>query len=327
MVREVHSAATASSARPWTSSRSRRRRRRARRTVVGLVVVALVLGGAVAGVVALLRHVDDARPIVERCTAELDGTRWQLTPEQADNAATVAAVVVRRGLPAHAATIALATALQESKLRNLSYGDRDSVGLFQQRPSQGWGSADQLQHPVYATNAFLDVLVKVDGWQGLAVTKAAQRVQRSAFPDAYGQHETQSRAWASALTGHSPGAVTCTLRPVPDDVDTASDARDLEARVARDFGTAVAASRSGATVTLDARRLPGADGTNGWSVAQWAVATADAYDAEQVRVGGQVWTRDSAAWSKVAAAKGAKATALPALPSGRVAITLATPPK
>ena len=283
-------------------------------------MVAVVLGGAVAGVVALLRHVDQGRPVVEGCTAELDGTRWRLSPDQADNAATVAAVVVRRGLPAHAATIALATALQESKLRNLSYGDRDSVGLFQQRPSQGWGSAEQLQDPVYATNAFLDVLVKVDGWRDLAVTKAAQKVQRSAFPDAYGQHETQSRAWASGLTGHSPAVVTCTLRPVPDDVDTASDARDLDARVERDFGTAVAASRTGATVTLDARRLPGADGTNGWSVAQWAVAVARAYDVEQVQVGGQVWTRDAAAWSKA----GAKATPLP---SGGVALTLATPPK
>ncbi len=286
-------------------------------------MVALVLGGAVAGVVALLRHVDHARPIVERCTAALDGTRWQLSPEQADNAATVTAVVVRRGLPAHAATIALATALQESKLRNLSYGDRDSVGIFQQRPSQGWGTADELQDPVYATNAFLDVLVKVDGWRDLPVTKAAQKVQRSAFPDAYGQHETQSRAWASGLTGHSPAVVTCTLRPVADDVDTAADARDLEARVARDFGTAVAASRAGATITLDGRRLPGADATNGWSVAQWAVAVADTYDVEKVRVGAQVWTRDAAAWSKAPATKGTNTT----LPSGEVTITLATPPK
>ncbi|WP_153022677.1 hypothetical protein [Luteimicrobium xylanilyticum] len=292
-----------------------------------MVVAALLLGGAVAGIVTLLDHLDvrHVRTITEGCTAELDGTRWWLAPEKADNAATVTAVVVRRGLPAHAATIALATALQESKLRNLSYGDRDSVGLFQQRPSQGWGTAKQLQDPVYATNAFLDVLVKVDGWQDLAVTEAAQKVQRSAFPDAYGQHETQSRAWASALTGHSPGVVTCTLRPVPDDVDTAADARELEARVARDFATAVTSSGTAPTLTLDARALPGADGTNAWAVAQWTVAVARAYDVEQVRVGDRRWTRASATWSKVTATKGA--TSSSKLATGRVAITLATPPK
>ena len=287
-------------------------------------MVALVLGGAVAGVVALLRHVDHARPVVEGCAAELDGTRWRLSPEQADNASTVTGVVVRRGLPAHAATVALATALQESKLRNIAYGDRDSVGLFQQRPSQGWGSADQLQDPVYATNAFLDVLVKVDGWQDLPVTKAAQKVQRSAFPDAYGEHETQSRAWASALTGHSPAAVTCTLRPAADDVDTAAAARDLEARVAQDFGTAVAPSRAGDRLTLDARALPGSDATNAWAAAHWAVGVARAYDIDEVRVGTQVWTRDSRSWQKAStASKDHKAT--PAIPTGRVAITLATP--
>ena len=282
-------------------------------------MAALVLGAAVAGVVALLHRLDvrHTAPITEGCTAELDGTRWWLGPEQADNAATVTAVVVRRGLPAHAATIALATALQESKLRNLPYGDRDSVGLFQQRPSQGWGSADQLQDPVYATNAFLDVLVKVDGWRDLPVTEAAQKVQRSAFPDAYGQHETQSRAWASALTGHSPGAVTCTLRPVEDDVDTPGDARELEARAVKDFGTAVKVSGSAPTVTLDARGLPGDDAANAWAVAQWAVAVADAYDVERVQVASQVWTRASATWSKASTPT----------PSGRVTITLPTPPK
>ncbi len=276
----------------------------------------VVLGAAVAGVVALLDRADRAKPIVEGCTAELDGTRWQLDPGQAGNAATVTAVVVRRGLPAHAATVALATALQESKLRNLPYGDRDSVGLFQQRPSQGWGTADQLQDPVHATNAFLDVLVEVDGWQDLPVTKAAQRVQRSAFPDAYGQHETQSRAWASALTGHSAGSVTCVLRPV-DDADPTTDAKELRARVAQDFGTTVTASGSVRTLTFDAGALPGTDTTDAWAVAQWAVAVADAYDVEQVRVGSRVWARASATWS----------TATAATPSGRVTVTLATPRK
>ncbi|MGC5167296.1 hypothetical protein [Luteimicrobium sp. DT211] len=314
---------------PWRRpTTARRRRRRVRRAAVAVGVGAVVLGGAVAGVVGLLHRLDvrHTTPVVEGCTANLDGTRWWLAPEQADNAATVSAVVVRRGLPAHAATIALATALQESKLRNLPYGDRDSLGLFQQRPSQGWGTEEQLQDPVFATNAFLDVLVKVDGWQDLPVTQAAQKVQRSAFPDAYGQHETQSRAWASALTGHSPAALTCTLRPAPDDVDTAADATELRTRVARDYGTAVAASGSSPTLTLDARTLPGADATNAWAVAQWTVAVARAYDVVQVRVDDETWTRASARWTKAPSSTKSGAKAPATVPSGRVTVTLATPP-
>ena len=95
---------------------------------------------------------------------------------------------MRRGLPARAASIALATAYQESKLRNLDHGDRDSLGLFQQRPSQGWGTAEQLQDPYYAVNAFYDALVKVDGYQAMRITEAAQKVQRSGFPEAYEDH-------------------------------------------------------------------------------------------------------------------------------------------
>ena len=148
----------------------------------------------------------------ERCTADLEGGTWELSPVQSDNAALVVASTVRRGLPARAATIGIATALQESRLVNIDYGDRDSVGLFQQRPSQGWGTVEQIMDPVYATHAFLDVLVEVEGYEALEITDAAQRVQRSGFPDAYAQHETRARAWASALTGWSPAAVTCALR-------------------------------------------------------------------------------------------------------------------
>ena len=107
---------------------------------------------------------------------------------------------MRRGLPARAASIALATAYQESKLRNLDHGDRDSLGLFQQRPSQGWGTAKQIQDPYYATNAFYDALVKIDGYQTMRITEAAQEVQRSGFPEAYAR--PRSRRPGAGLGAH-----------------------------------------------------------------------------------------------------------------------------
>ena len=117
---------------------------------------------------------------------------------------TITALALRRGLPARAATIALATAIQESKLRNIRYGDRDSVGLFQQRPSQGWGTVEQILDPEYSTDKFYDALVKVDDWESGTITVVAQKVQRSSYPEAYADHEQEGRILASALAGHSP---------------------------------------------------------------------------------------------------------------------------
>jgi peptidoglycan DL-endopeptidase CwlO len=118
------------------------------------------------------------------------GTRIDdLTDEQRRNAATIIGVAREMGAPPRAWLIALATAMQESTLRNINYGDRDSLGLFQQRPSQGWGSPVQVTDPVYATRIFIDRLLQVPGWQDMPVTVAAQTVQRSAFPDAYAKWE------------------------------------------------------------------------------------------------------------------------------------------
>ena len=134
-----------------------------------------------------------------------------LEPSQARYAGLITAIAVQRGLPARAASIALATAYQESGLRNLDGGDRDSAGLFQQRPSTGWGTLAEVRDPVYATNAFYDALVKVDDYEQLEITVAAQEVQRSGFPDAYADHEADARALSSALTGNSPAAFSCRL--------------------------------------------------------------------------------------------------------------------
>jgi len=127
-------------------------------------------------------------------TADSPGSRAiigvaQLSDEQRQNAMVIIGVGKGMGLPPRAWLVALATAMQESGLRNLGYGDRDSLGLFQQRPSQGWGSPAEVTDPVYATTTFLQRLVQVPGWDQLPVTVAAQTVQRSAFPDAYAHWE------------------------------------------------------------------------------------------------------------------------------------------
>ena len=121
--------------------------------------------------------------------------------EQVGNAATIVAVGTRMGVPPRGWVIAVATAMQESHLANLPGGDRDSVGLFQQRPSQGWGTATQLRDPAYAATKFYQALLRVQGWQSMALTQAAQAVQHSAYPDAYAQWEDDATTLVGALTG------------------------------------------------------------------------------------------------------------------------------
>jgi len=156
---------------------------RRRRLLVGTVAVAAVATAATLGVRALI-GVATATP---GCTLGSGPAAVSLDPEQAADASTIAAVALRLGLPNHAVTIALAAALQESKLYNLDYGDRDSLGVFQQRPSQGWGTPAQLVDPAYAAGAFYDHLVRVSDWQHLPISEAAQLVQHSAdgFQGAY----------------------------------------------------------------------------------------------------------------------------------------------
>jgi len=300
----------------------RTRAARAARTTFTLVAVGALLAAAGIGILRTLDRSTSSAPPNPECSATLDGTRWLLTPAQADNAALVAAVAVRQALPARAVTIALATAMQESKLMNIDHGDRDSVGLFQQRTSQGWGTVEQIMDPVYATGKFYDALVKVPGYQDLPITEAAQAVQRSGYPEAYAEHETQARAWASALTGWSPGTLTCVL-PAP----SGSGSTDaFGVRMSRDLGAlAVSVEARGAqspapvSFVVDARPLdagsgdPAVDARSAWALAQWTVAVALDQQVTAVTVADQEWTRDSHAWS-------ASATAVPA---GQVRITLA----
>jgi len=134
---------------------------------------------------------------------------------QIPNAATITATGIAMNVPVYGQVIALATALQESGLENLSSGDRDSLGLFQQRPSQGWGSPSQIMDPVYASTQFYDHLLKVSGWQQLTLTQAAQAVQDSGYPDAYAKWQALATALQQAIAQALPTSPTASTSPAP----------------------------------------------------------------------------------------------------------------
>ena len=249
--------------------------------------------------------------------------RDRITPllDQAENAGLIAAIAVRRGLPARAVSIALATAYQESKIRNLDHGDRDSLGIFQQRPSQGWGTPEQLQDPAYAANAFYDALEQVEGYRDMEITVAAQEVQRSGFPDAYADHEEDARALASALTGHSAATFSCTVDAEADQAPDRLNAVGLTARadrVRRDVASVFgdlpmggfaprgvssghqegSTHYSGRAVDIFFRPVDAANRTHGWAVAQYLVSQADRLEIQTVIFDDRVWTarRSSEGW-------------------------------
>lgn len=263
-----------------------------------LIILALLIG--VGGAAWFTR----TQPILaHRCTATVDANSYRLAPDQARNAALISAVAEQRGMPARAASIGIATAIQESKLRNIDYGDRDSVGLFQQRPSQGWGTVAQIMDPIYSTNAFYDALAKIDGYETMVITEVAQKVQRSAFPDAYGFHEPEARAFASGLTGHSPEAIVCRLgkadaapeQPGADGLTPRAQA--VRTALEQEWGL-TKVSADGATTLV----VPAPSQRRGWGVASWAVASADDLQITAVEVDAKRWARGQAEWKSDGAA-------------------------
>jgi cell wall-associated NlpC family hydrolase len=127
----------------------------------------------------------------------------KLDQDQLTNAHTIVTVGAQMSVPPRGFVIAIATALQESYLRNLHYGDRDSVGLFQQRPSSGWGTVAELTDPPTSSAKFYQALLKVPGWQSMPLTQAAQEVQRSAFPLAYAKWESLAQTLVGQMIGSS----------------------------------------------------------------------------------------------------------------------------
>ena len=168
-----------------------------RKSILGIAGLAFT-GGVFAGPVAAhaAETATPAAAAVQGVSPQGEQSHVDLNDEQIANAKAIIAATKKAGLPERAAVVAIATALQESKLENLGHlGDRndhDSLGLFQQRPSSGWGTPEQITDPEYSTLAFLKGLKQVDGWQDMPLTEAAQTVQVSAYPDAYAQWEKQA---------------------------------------------------------------------------------------------------------------------------------------
>jgi hypothetical protein len=244
-----------------------------RRIGAGVVAVTLITAAVI--VTLSLRHRNRPAP---SCQVRSDTETYTLDIEQAANSTTIAAVGKRLGLPDHAVTVALAAALQESRLRNLPYGDRDSLGLFQQRPSQGWGTSAEILTPSYAAAAFFRELTRVAGWATLPITVAAQEVQRSAAPSAYAQWEPQARALAKALTGQTEAGLSCRF----------SLARS------HDPAPAFVASMGN---ELGVTSLDGSFASpRGWTIATWLVGHAEQFRVTTVSFRGREWRASTGRW-------------------------------
>ncbi len=253
-----------------------------------LAAVVVAIGGVTAASTALVASRRSA-PVVSLCSTlpAPGGVAFELTPDQARNAAVIAAVAAKLGLPDHAVTVALATALQESRLLDLPYGDLDSVGLFQQRPSQGWGAPSQLLDPVYASTAFYGRLMQVSGWQTMPVAAAAQAVQHSAAPSAYAAWDSEARTLATALTGETPAGFGCQLAaytgaPPAPGAFTGAQVDDLGAALV------------GRPVSVQ----------TGWRVASWAVGMAWPFHLTRVSFAGWTWTPGGGRWRRTAGSAG-----------------------
>ncbi len=215
---------------------------------------------------------------------------------QAGIAATIAGVAARHRLPRQAVTIAFAAALQESQLENLDYGDRDSVGVFQQRPSQGWGTTAELEDPVYATTKFFAALVQVPGYTKMPVDQAAQDVQHSADGYAYEQWVEVATLLAGYFTGAPPAGVSCWYTPAgkPDLAGALKQLTETFGPQGKDAVlVGITTDRSGKKKRQKRRGRARAAG-RGLDGGRWLVAYAQQYGISQIRYAGYVW--NAARW-------------------------------
>jgi hypothetical protein len=275
-------------------------RRRLLVTAVGLAVTGLV----VALIVAFTSRKPTETLILPsyQCVATVGDQTAVLNVDQSYYAAIIAGVAVQRGLPPRAVSVALATAFQESDIRNLDYGDRDSVGLFQQRPSQGWGTVEQIMNPHYSTGKFYDALVKVAGWQTGDINDVAQAVQRSGVPDGYRKHVERAKTLASALSGETAAAFTCISK-----VASPSDSAGFAALLKATYG----GTAPGTVVPESPVRVEVSSATEAatWSVAAASQAWAAKFGVTAVRVGEKQWESSATQlplWSTATPAGAAK---------------------
>jgi hypothetical protein len=241
--------------------------------VVTAVVVLLVAGGYL-----INRHI---MLTGNGCEANGDGRPLMLDTDQAAIAATIAGVAHSRRLPAHAVTIAYATAWQESHLHDPDYGTSDSLGVFQQRPSQGWGTPRQLIDPVYAAGAFFAALVKVPDYMKIPIYQAAQDVQHSADGSAYMNYQQQAAWMSGPFTGGTPHAVWCWY---PQDSTKTAHITPLRAELTRTFGR-LDLRWNAASSSVRIHHIAA-----GWAVASWLVTHATIYGLTSVRFAGYQWS-------------------------------------
>ena len=266
-----------------------------RRPLTVFIVLAVLLGAGGYAAYSAYQHFVTRLLTVPGCQAGTGANAVPLDFGQASDAAIIAGVAVRQHLPRKALTIAYATAFQESKLENLTYGDLDSVGVFQQRPSQGWGSTAQLEDPAYAATAFFGALVKIPGYMGLPVYQAAQDVQRSADGSAYQQYEQAGSLLAADFTAGSH-AVTCWYDPATQASDNGVSARLNMKGAIRALEDAFGRPGIGQIVRRVTMARSGGSGTfavtaaGGWPVVNWLVSNASSYGITQVRYKGFQWT-------------------------------------
>ena len=236
-----------------------------------------------------------APPPPPGCQAGTGGAAIPLDTGQAGIAATIAGIAARHRLPQRAVTIALAAALQESQLQNLDYGDRDSVGVFQQRPSQGWGTTAEIEDPVYATTRFFAALVKVPGYTTMPVDQAAQDVQHSADGYAYEQWVGIATQLTGYFTGTLPAAVSCWYTPGGQGVQ--ADLAGALKQLTQTFGpqgkdavlVRMTTDRSGKKKKERTTAVVHVQRDGAWTVAAWLVAHAQQYGISQIRYAGYVW--------------------------------------
>lgn len=259
------------------------------RVIVALVITGVVAGIVTAGLVVLYRYNKMPLPVVDQCVARVQERDVALDVEQTRNATIIVGVATQRGLVPRASTIALATAYQESGIRNLDHGDRDSLGLFQQRPSQGWGTPEEIMDPYYSAGAFYDVLVTIPDWETGNINDVAQAVQRSGYPDAYARHVENARRMASALTGETPASFSCVVKNPP-----VGDPAGLTQFLEKTLPDQVTLTQGSSTVTIEAP-----DNRTAWSAAHIAVAQVGFYGLTRVEIGERTWVHSAtelAAW-------------------------------
>jgi hypothetical protein len=250
-----------------------------RRSAVIYAAIVLSLAAAAGVTLKVLWDSASGTSTYSHCTVG----GYDLDTSQASVAASMVAAVTSYSphLPDRAAVLALAAGLQESKLVNLGpgEGDRDSVGVLQQRPSQGWGGGNPavLQDVFLATREFLDHLVLVPNWEHIPLAAAVQRVQISADGSAYAQHEPEATALANALLGRTPEGVACTF----DKPTAVAATSSVEKELVRELPVHTP------QLTTSTITVPGA----AWQTVGWLLSNADRYGIDSVSYKGAEWTR------------------------------------